>query len=52
MQWPLAILTLVLVLLLSTWRALAVMAMKGTSLIVHGVLSSAVTAMAVEMVLE
>jgi len=45
-------LTSVLVLVLSTWRALAVMAVKGTSLIVHGVLLSAVTAMAIVKMLE
>jgi len=52
MQWPLAMHTLVLVLVLSTWNMLAVMAVRGTSLIVHGALSSAVTVMAIEMMLE
>ena len=52
MPWPLAMLTLVLVLVLSTWNMLAVMAVRGTSLIVHGVLLSAVTAMAIEKMLE
>ena len=51
MQWPLATLTSVLELVPFTWTTLAVMAVRGTSLIVRGVLLAAVT-MVIRRMLE
>ena len=43
MQWPFAMLTLVLVLDLFTWTTLAAMAVRVNSLIVHGIFLAPVT---------